>query len=462
MATTSTQSTHPAPSPRATGRAVAGATVVAALGGLLFGYDSGVISAALLYLAPEFHLSELWQQVVVASLLVGAIVGVAVGGVVADSLGRRRTLSMTSLVFTAGAVISALTPNLPTLLGSRLLLGFAIGTASLSVPAYIAEIAPPEKRGRLVSINQIMISSGILSSYVSGYLLADAAAWRWMLGLAGLPSLLMFAGLLRLPESPRWLISRGRMNDARAVLRRVVGPDRVESELRTLSSAVTAEDSTTYRDVLRPALRPAIYLGVGVAAVNQLVGVNAITYYAPTLLSKAGFAASGAILSSVGIGVANVVFTLVGMLLIDRIGRRPLLLGGLSGVVVSLVGIGLLYAATDLRGVWAIALVVLLITYEAMFSASIGLAMWLINSEIFPTALRGKAGSFGMFTHWGLNLIISLTVLSAFEAFTPSGLFWLYATFGLVGLCFLRKYLPETRNRTLEEVEAILRARARK
>lgn len=450
------------PTPATARRAVVGATAVAALGGLLFGYDTGVISAALLYIAPAFQLSEMWQQIVVASLLVGAIVGVAVGGIVADNLGRRRTLSITSLVFTVGAVISAVAPNLPTLLGSRLLLGFAIGTASLSVPAYIAEIAPPESRGRLVSINQIMISSGILFSYLAGFLLADAAAWRWMLGLAAVPSLLMFVGLLRLPESPRWLVSRGRLDDARAVLRKVVGADRVESELTALSSAVTAERNVTYRDVLRPSLRPAIYLGIGVAAVNQLVGVNAITYYAPTLLTKAGFGESAAILSSVGIGIANVAFTLVGLLLIDRVGRRPLLLVGLGGVVVSLVVIGLLYAVTDLSGIWAVALVAFLIIYEAMFSASIGLAMWLINSEIFPTALRGKAGSFGMFTHWGLNLIISLTVLSAFEAFTPSGLFWLYAAFGLIGFFYLKKYLPETRNRTLEEVEEILRARARK
>ncbi|MEB3369422.1 sugar porter family MFS transporter [Saccharopolyspora mangrovi] len=442
-------------------RAVAGATAVAALGGLLFGYDTGVISAALLYIAPAFQLSELWQQVVVASLLVGAIVGVAAGGVIADSLGRRRTLSITSLVFTVGAVISAVAPDLPTLLGSRLLLGFAIGTASLSVPAYIAEIAPPESRGRLVSINQIMISSGILLSYLAGFLLAEAAAWRWMLGLAAVPSLLMFVGLLSLPESPRWLVSRGRLDEARAVLRKVVGADRVDAELHALSSAVTAERNVTYRDVLRPSLRPAIYLGIGVAAVNQLVGVNAITYYAPTLLTKAGFGESAAILSSVGIGIANVGFTLVGLLLIDRVGRRPLLLVGLSGVVVSLVAIGLLYAVTDLSGVWAVALVAFLIIYEAMFSASIGLAMWLINSEIFPTALRGKAGSFGMFTHWGLNLIISLTVLTAFEAFTPSGLFWLYAAFGLIGFFYLKKYLPETRNRTLEEVEQMLRSRAR-
>jgi sugar porter (SP) family MFS transporter len=444
------------------GRAVTGATVVAALGGLLFGYDTGVISAALLYIAPAFHLSELWQQIVVATLLVGAIVGVSLGGIIADNLGRRRTLSITSGVFTLGALISAVAPDLPTLLGARLLLGFAIGTASLSVSAYIAEIAPPQRRGRLVSVNQMMISSGILLSYVSGFLLSPAGAWRWMLGLAAVPSILMFAGLLRLPESPRWLISRDRHDAARAVLRRIVGADEVESELRTLSSAVLAEKNVTYRDVLKPQLRPAILLGIGVAAVNQLVGVNAITYYAPTLLTKAGFGESAAILSSVGIGVANVVFTLVGLLLIDRIGRRPLLLVGLGGVVASLVIIGLLYAVTDLSGIWAAALVAFLIIYEAMFSASIGLAMWLVNSEIFPTAVRGKAGSFGMFTHWGLNLVISLTVLTAFEAFSPSGLFWIYAVFGLLGFFYLKRFLPETRNRTLEEVEAILRSRARK
>lgn len=442
-------------------RTVVGATVVAALGGLLFGYDTGVISAALLYIAPAFHLSELWQQVVVAILLVGAIIGVSLGGIVADNLGRRRTLSITSGLFTVGALLSALAPNLATLLVSRLLLGLAIGTASLSVPAYIAEIAPPDRRGRLVSMNQMMISSGILVSYISGYVLASGHAWRWMLGLAAVPSVLMFCGLLRLPESPRWLIARSRYSEARSVLRQIVGAEHVEAELRTLSEAVVEERNVTYREVLKPRLRPAILLGIGVAATNQLVGVNAITYYAPTLLTKGGFGNSAAILSSVGIGVANVAFTLLGLLLIDRIGRRPLLLSGMAGVVVSLFAIGLLYATTDLRGVWAGAIVAFLILYEAMFSASIGLAMWVVNSEIFPTAVRGKAGSFGMFTHWGLNLVISLTVLTAFEMFTPTGLFWIYAVFGLAGLLYLKKYLPETRNRTLEEVETILSSRAR-
>lgn len=436
-----------------------GATVIAAFGGLLFGYDTGIISAALLYIGPEFGLSDQAKEFVVASLLVGAIIGVAAGGAIMDRLGRRRTLFAVAVLFLVGAIASGLATSTTLLLAARILLGLAIGAASVAVPAYIAEIAPAHLRGRLVSVNQLMISSGILISYVTGYVLSDSQAWRWMLAVAAVPAVIMLVALPMLPESPRWLLSQGREQEARRLLQRTRPADAVDDEVAEITAAMQAESRHTFRDLLSSRFRPGIILGVGVAATNQLVGVNAVTYYTPTLLTGSGFGDSAAILSSVGLGIANVGFTLVGLLLVDRIGRRPLVLGGTALVVLSLVVIGAVYAFTDLGGIWAGVLLTFLIVYQASFSASLGLAMWLVNSEVFPTEVRGKAGSAGLATHWVLNLLISVTVLTTINALSPSGLFWLYAVLGGLGLLFLHRRLPETRGRTLEEVDAQLNGR---
>ncbi|MBO3679675.1 sugar porter family MFS transporter [Streptomyces sp. NEAU-YJ-81] len=433
-----------------------GATFIAALGGLLFGYDTGIISAALLYIGPQFQLGDQAQQIVVASLLVGAIIGVATGGGLMDRIGRKRTLATTAVVFTIGAAVSAVSTSLAELLVARVALGVAIGCSSVAVPAYIAEIAPAHLRGRLVSVNQLMISSGILSSYLVGYLLSDSGAWRWMLAIAAVPAVGMLVGLAWLGESPRWLLTRGRIDEARRTLAKNHSPADVDKEVNAIVSSMAAERKFSYRDLLGQRFRPGIVLGIGVAAINQLVGVNAVTYYTPTLLTRAGFGGSAAILSSVGIGVANVTFTFLGYLLVDRVGRRPLLLTGTGITVAALVLIGTLYAATDLTGISRVLLVAALMAYEAAFSASLGIAMWLVNSEVFPTAVRGKAGSFGLATHWILNLLISVTVLTTINAITPSGLFFSYAVLGALGFVFLARRMPETRGKRLEEIETVL------
>ncbi|MFM9372743.1 sugar porter family MFS transporter [Streptomyces sp. Da 82-17] len=453
-------STPPGPPPlsAAARRSVLGASGVAALGGFLFGYDTGIISSALLFIAPEFGLSDGMQQVTVASLLLGAIVGVLGAGAVTDAAGRRRTLLVGAAVFAVGAVASALAPGVEVLIVARVLLGLAIGTASLTVPAYIAEIAPARSRGRLVSLNQLMITVGIFVSYLVGYLFDDGEGWRWMLGLGLLPALAMFAGVLRLAESPRWLLDRGRRDEARAALLRTRTPEAADAELAEIEALSAAETRTSYRDLLRPAMRPAVILGVVVAATNQLVGVNAVIYYAPTMLKQAGFGSSAAILSSLGIGLVNMCLTFVALLLVDRVGRRPLLLGGTSVVVLALVLLGALYLmGDDGRPVSGGLLVAGLCLYIAAFAPSLGLAIWLINSEIFPTAVRGKASSFGNVTHWGLDFAISLTVLTTINALTPTGLFWIYGLFGLLGVVYLHRKLPETKGRSLEDISASLR-----
>ncbi|MGW7640318.1 sugar porter family MFS transporter [Streptomyces decoyicus] len=445
------------PSPTATRRAVLGASAVAALGGFLFGYDTGIISSALLFITPEFHLSAGMQQVTVASLLLGAIVGVLVSGAVTDAIGRRGALLGSAAIFSVGAVGSAVAPDVTVLIAARVLLGLAIGAASLTVPAYIAEIAPKESRGRLVSLQQLMITVGIFASYLVGYAFDSIQGWRWMLGLGCVPALAMLAGVYRLSESPRWLLNRGRRDEARTVLLRTRTPEAADEELHEIESLTAQESRTSYRDLLRPAMRPAILLGVVVAATNQLVGVNAVIYYAPTMLQQAGFGSSAAILSSIGIGLVNMVLTGIALLLVDRVGRRPLLLGGTAVVVLSLVLLGALYLGNSGKPASGAMLVAGLCLYIGAFAPSLGLGIWLINSEIFPTAVRGKASSFGNVTHWGLDFAISVTVLTTLSALTPTGLFWLYGAFGVLGLFYLHRKLPETKGRSLEDIAEGLR-----
>lgn len=434
------------------------ASVIAAIGGLLFGYDTGVMSAALLYIAPAFGLSEGMQQFVVASLLLGAIAGAAGGGPIVDRIGRKRTLVIISTVFSVGALASALAPDPGMLVAARIVLGLSIGASSLVVPTYIAEIAPPDVRGRLVSLNQLMITIGIFVSYLVGSAFAESGGWRWMLGLAVIPSVVMLAGLAVVNESPRWLLSRGRDEQAREVLLLTRSAEETEAELAEMRDAMREERRFSYRDLVKPRLRPAVLLGVAVAATNQLVGVNAVIYYAPTILKQSGMGDSAAILSSVGIGATNMVFTAIALLLIDKVGRRPLLIGGTGVVVAVLFGIGALYLLPTMDGL-GLLLTIGLMLYEAAFAASLGLAIWLVNSEVFPTAVRGKASSVGTLTHWSLDFLISVSVLTLISTFTATGLFWLYGVFGLLGLAYLYRNLPETKGRSLEDIDAELRSR---
>ena len=436
-------------------------TSIAALGGFLFGYDTGVISDALLYIGPAFGLGDTGKQVVVAALLLGALVGALIGGRLADGLGRKRTLVGAAVVFAVGAVLAGLSPTVGVLVAARVLLGLAIGASSSCVPLYLAEIAPPESRGRLVSLNQFLITVGILVAYGVGAALAPAQAWRWMLALAAVPSLVMLAGLTVLPESPRWLLLRRRRDEASHVLAHVQGraPDdrAVADQIRELAELQAKEEGATYRDLVTPRLRPALRIGIAIPAINQLVGVNAIIYYAPTLLKNVGFSDTGATVVTVIIGAINMLVTLVALGFIDRLGRRPLMLGGVLVVDLALIFLGALYLLPSQTGLVTVLLIVGLCVYIAAFAASLGIGIWLLNSEVYPTAVRGKGSSLGVFTHWGLDFVISLTVLTLVDAITPTGLFWLYGALGIAGLLFLLRFLPETKGRTLEEINADLR-----
>ena len=428
-------------------------TAVAALGGFLFGYDTGVISSALLYISPEFQLSSAGKQVVVASLLLGAVVGAVTSGPLIDRGGRRRTLQLAAAVFAVGAIASAVAGNVELLVTFRFVIGLALGASSTAVPAYLAEMSPPATRGRIVSMNQFLITVGILVSYGVDYAFSPSHQWRWMLGLAAVPAVAMFVGLLRLPETPRWLISRDREDEARDVLVRTREPDEIDDEVSEIRAAIDEESGSRYRELFSKPLRPALRIGVGVPAINQLVGVNAVIYYAPTILSQTGFGSSASILSSVGIGVMNVALTAVALALVDRLGRRPLVITGTAVVTIALAALGVLYLLPSQKGAVAWLIVIALCVYIAAFAASLGIAIWLFTSEVYPTNVRGKGSSLGTFTHWGLDFIISLTVLSLISLLSTAGMFFLFAGLALLGTLYLIRYLPETRNRSLEQVQ---------
>ncbi len=434
---------------------------VAALGGLLFGYDTGIISGALLFIEDDFRLSDTGQQIVVASLLLGAVFGALGGGPLSDRIGRRKAIMAAAVIFIVGSLASAFATGTAFLAGARFVLGLAVGGAGMVVPVYIAESSPSDVRGSLVSLQQFLITVGILLSYGINYALAGAEAWRLMLGLGVVPAAVLFVGMFFLPESPRWLVGMGRRDEAREVLRRARNSDaEVDEELQAIVGQETAEERTTYRDLLRPRYRPAVTVGVGVAFINQMVGVNAVIYYAPTILEDAGFGSSGAILATTGIGLVNCLVTGAALLSIDRLGRRPLLLGGTIGVTLSLLVLGAAYLLPGESSATNIILVVGLMVYIASFAASLGICIWLLNSEVYPLEVRGKGSAAGSITHWTLDLIIASTVLTLINTITETGTFWLYAAFGIIGILFFYRVVPETKGRSLEEIEADMKARS--
>jgi sugar porter (SP) family MFS transporter len=451
-------STSSAASAGGTNRFIYVVAAVAAMGGLLFGYDTGIISGALLFIADDFKLSDTAQQIVVASLLLGAVFGALFGGPLADRIGRRRAIMTAAAIFIIGSLASALATGATFLAVARFVLGLAVGGAGMVVPVYIAESSPSRVRGSLVSLQQFLITVGILLSYGINYLLADAQAWRWMLALGVVPALALLVGMFFLPESPRWLVGMDRDDEARAVLARTRESDTaVEEEISSISSAEHAEERTTYRDLLKRRYRPA--LTVGVAFINQMVGVNAVIYYAPSILSDAGFGDSGAILATTGVGLVNCLVTGAALLSIDRIGRRPLLLAGTGGVTLSLIVLGLAYLLPPQTALVNIILVVGLMVYIASFAASLGICIWLLNSEVYPLEIRGKGSATGSITHWVLDLIIASTVLTLINTITETGTFWLYAAFGIFGLLFFFRVVPETKGRSLEDIEEELEKR---
>ena len=437
------------------------AALFAALGGLLFGYDTGVISGALIFIKREFGLTTAAEEIVVSGVLLGATIGAIAGGKAADLFGRRRVLLVTAAIFGIGALASGMAPSPAILILSRVVLGLAIGLASTNVPVYLSEVAPPHARGRVVSLFQLAVTIGIVVAYLTDYAFAGIEGWRWMLRLAVVPALVFGTGMFFLPETPRWLIHRGHHEVAHRVLVRIRDVADVNIEIDEIKMSLAQQtESGRWTDLLRRQVRPALVVGLGLAIFQQITGINTVIYYAPKILQAAGFnSASGAILATAGVGVVNVGMTIVAMFLVDRAGRRPLLLVGIAGMIFTLGMLGLSFRISHPSGHLAWIAVICLMAYVASFAISLGPIFWLLIAEIYPLRIRGLAEGTAATFNWGSNLIVSLTFLTLLEKVGASATFLLYAFASVASWLFAYYLVPETKGRTLEEIEAFWRAR---
>ena len=458
--------THTAEVPADGGRStryVVGVSAAAALGGLLFGYDTAVIAGAIGPLQERFSLSPAMTGWAASSALLGCVLGVAVAGLASDRFGRRRALVASAVLFLVSTAGTALPQTLAAFVAFRVVGGVGVGIASMTSPLYIAEVAPAGLRGRLVSLNQLAIIGGMLVVYFVNYAIAAgsepawvvAEGWRWMFGSEAVPALLFLAALLAVPETPRWLAGQGRTEEARAVLARSTGSaERAERDLASIRAAL-AEEPVAFRQLFRPGLRRVLWIGVALAVLQQVTGINVFLYYAPEIFKALGAGGDAALLQTVVVGAVNLGFTVVAIFTVDRVGRRPLLMGGAAGMGVSLAALG---AAAYAGAVSAWALVFVL-GYIACFAVSMGPVVWVVLSEIFPTRVRGRALAVATLALWTANFVVSQTfpVLdqSPFlvERFGHALPFWIYAGFCALTVAFVWRFIPETKGRSLEEIE---------
>jgi len=434
---------------------------IAGLGGLLFGYDTGVIAGALLFIKPEFDLGSFAQGLVVAAVPIGAVAGAAIAGPAADKYGRRVMILISAGGFIVGALASAAAPGVEVLVIARVVIGVAIGVASAAAPVYISEVAPPESRGQLVTFFQLAVTVGILVAYLVGLAFDGIEGWRWMLGLGCVPALALAFGMIRMPQSPRWLVMTGDDFAARATLAkiRVDDPDTIDREIEEIHEGLD-EKPGAWSELLQPVVKAALVVGVGLAILQQVTGINTVIYYAPTIVEFTGVDSSaGSILAAVGVGVINVAATVVALRLLDKAGRRTLLMIGVTGMTVSLFTLGLAFTGSDTTTLASVVAIGSLMTFVASFAISLGPIFWLLNAEIYPLSVRSKAAGIGTMANWTFNFIVSLTFLLLIEALGRSGAFWFYAAVGGLTLIFCWKLVPETKGKHLEDIQAEFQAR---
>lgn len=448
---------------------------IAATGGLLFGFDTGVISGAIPFIQEYFELTDSQVENVTALGLIGAVVGALLTGRLTDYLGRRKVILASAVIFATGAVWTGLAPTVNQLMISRFYLGLAIGVSSFAVPLYISEIAPTRIRGTLVSMFQLLITVGILAAYLSDRALADNAnleSWRPMLYVGVIPAIVLLVGMFFLPETPRWLMSKGREEEGRKVLSRTEEPEMLETVIAEMKREIALEaHQLSWKEVFKPWLRNALIIAIGIMFFQQFVGINTVIYYSPKIFLSAGFeGAEAAIAASVIVGVVNVLFTIVSLFVIDRLGRRKLYFLGVSGIFVALICMGLGFMLPG-AGKWF--LVISMLVYIAFFAISLGPLGWLIITEVFPTRVRGLGSSIGSLSNWGFNTLVVWTFFkmasaigNAKDVVIPEGqvlsdvcptcvgsVFWIFAAVALIGLVWGYFYIPETKGVTLEEIE---------
>lgn len=433
-------------------------TLVAATGGFLFGYDTAVINGANQYLRAHFELSPAREGFAGASAIIGCIPGAMAAGFLSDRFGRRRVVFLCAILFALSALLSAVPRTFAEFLAARFLGGLGLGACSMVCPVYVSELAPARKRGALGALFQLGIVTGIfLTLFINAWIQGwgdDAwnrtAGWRWMFGAELLPALLLLGLLLRAPESPRWLLQAGRDEEARGVLRAVGGREHAEREIVAVREVLATEEGR-FGELFSPRFRVPLILAVALMAFSQFSGINAIMYYSTRIFTAAGIGVRDAFQASVLVGTINLLFTFVAIALVDRAGRRPLLLIGLTVQVVALTTVGVLFAS----GSGTALLLPAILAFIAAFAMALGPIPWIVCSEVFPTRIRGRAMAVATFTIWTACFAVAQTfpMLNDHPAIGPARTFWIYAGCSLAALLFVWRRLPETRGRTLEEIE---------
>jgi len=430
---------------------------VAAISGFLFGFDEGVIAGALPLLDKQFDASTVMSGLMTAAVPLGALIGCLLAGRITDRYGRRRVLLASAVLFALGSLAAASAMVTEMLLVARFFLGFGIGIAAVVAPLYISETAPARIRGTLISAFQLAITIGILSSYLIGYAFVQSESWRMMFASGIVPALCLFVGVLFLPESPRWLAMRGQNDKARTSLERLrdgkAESGAITQELDEISSTLEQEDKKAdWRELFTPLVRPALIVGMGLFFLQQLSGINAVIYYAPRIFSLSGFgSATTQLLATIGIGVANVAFTVLAMYLIDRIGRRRLLVIGFIGTTISL-GVISLAASTEIA--WLDWLSVGgLIVFIASFAVSLGPLPYVMMSEVFPANIRSQGMAFASVSNWGFGFIVVFSFPSLLAGIGLGGTFLIFSVICALGIIFTLRYVPETKGVSLEEIE---------
>ncbi|MFT4114029.1 sugar porter family MFS transporter [Silvibacterium sp.] len=436
-------------------------TAVTSIAGFLYGYDTGIISGALMLIAKEFHLGHQMQEMVASAILVGAVIGGLSCGAISERLGRRNTVALIALVYIVGALACSMAPTPALLIAARVLLGFAVGGSSQTVPVYISEIAPAMRRGNFVTCFNLAIGLGIVVASLVGYFLHNAWSWRSMISVAVIPAAILLASMPFFPKSPRWLMEMRRPHDAKHSLQRVRSEgDDIEGELRDIRRAAEQEHDKArgWAGLLQPWVRPATVAALGVAAFTQLSGIEMMIYYAPTILSGAGFGASASLLASVGLAVVYALMTGLGLLIVEKVGRRKLMLVMIPGAVVSLAILGTMFARGMATGPSAWVLVGCLLVYMIFNAGGIQVCGWLMGSEVYPLSVRAAGASAQSGMIWGADLAVTATGLSLVSLAGTSGTMWVYAGLNLLAFLFVLRFVPETAGLSLEDIEESLRS----
>jgi SP family arabinose:H+ symporter-like MFS transporter len=433
--------------------------MVAALGGLLFGFDTAVVSGAIGFMKERFDLNEVQVGWAVSSLIIGCIIGAAGAGVLGDRFGRKKVLILAAILFIIGSIGSAIPDTFTGYIIARIIGGLGIGITSTLCPLYNAEIAPARYRGRLVALNQFATVTGIFLVYFVNKAIADygdhawdvAMSWRWMFGIGVLPGLVFLVLLFFVPESPRWLIKQGRAAESLPILLRIHGEDLARKEVLEIKESFKQENGSI-RQLFSPALRLALIVGVGLAVLQQVTGINAIMYYAPEIFKATGSSTNASLTQTILVGLINFLFTILAIWLIDKVGRKALLLVGSASMAVSLIVIGAAFQTGHTSGPLVLIFILL---YVASFAVSLGPVVWVIMSEIFPNRIRGKATAIASMALWTADYIVSQTFPPMLAFVGPSITFWIFGILSVFTFFFTWRVVPETKGKSLEEIESL-------